>query len=114
MAMFSSDPWSEQTEAFLQLLDAPLLFPALVASLGLFWEEALLCKGKRLAVVQFVNRRMQRELKRTRAPGHRMSWNATVARAQSPVLLRVQEAECQLPAFSAREQTLSRGGARAR
>lgn len=112
--MFSSDPWSEQTEAFLQLLVAPLLFPALVPSLGLFWEEALLCKGKRLPVLQLFNRRMQRELKRTRAPGHRMLWNVTVARAQSPAMLRMQEAECQFPAFSAREQTLSLGGVRAR
>lgn len=112
--MFSSDPWSEQPETFLQLLVTLLLFPVLVASLGLFWEEALLCKGERPPFLQFFNRRVQRGLKRTGAVGHGMLWNATVARAQSPVMLRMQEAECQFPAFSAREQTLSLGAVRAR
>lgn len=98
----------------LKPLVALVVFPALVASLGLFWEEALLCKGKRLPVVQIVNRHVQRELKRNRAPGHRMLWNVTVARVQSPVMLRMQEAECQFPAFSVREQTLSLGGVRPR
>ena len=54
-----------------------------VPYLGLFWEETSLCKGKRLPVLQIVNRRVQRELKRTRAPGHRMLWNVTVAWAES-------------------------------